>query len=466
MVHPGTPMKTKVALATLGDSRDDFYAKRIGLMTAESAKLDWLRSRFEVIESGVLRTAAQIAAFAAEATSWGAQALVVHLPVWADPILTVKLSNHLPLPILLLGNTLPQTSSIVGLLGAGGALDQIGCRHTRGLDYTTAEEQRQVLAFLAAAGARAALRGQTLGLFGGRSLGIFTATADPAQWQRLFGVDIEHVDQAEIIARAESLPSDEVARHLSWFTGCVGSVTYGEAFTPLKLERQVRSYLATRHLVAERGFDFVGVKCQPELSDGYVSQCVAHTLMNGTLDADGAKAATVHACESDADGALTMQIMHLLTCGQPVGLLDVRWLNQSTGLWTLANCGATAAAFCATSADPTGLSAIHLVPHAFGQGGGGALSAVVAPQPVTLARLCRRDGEYWMAIVSGCTEYATREDRALTTPAFPQAFLRAKAGRDFIMEYGSNHLHMTSGEHVEELVAFCRQAGIAYKVWR
>jgi L-fucose isomerase len=210
----------------------------------------------------------------------------------------------------------------------------------------------------------------------------------------------------------------------------------------------------------------VGVKCQPELSDGYVSQCVAHTLMNGRLDADGAKPATVHACESDADGALTMQILHLLTGGHPVALLDVRWLNQSTGLWTLANCGATAAAFCASPADPTGLSAIHLVPHAFGQGGGGALSAVIAPQSVTLARLCRRDGAYWMAIVSGCTEYATREDRALTTPAFPQAFLRTTAGRDFILEYGSNHLHLTSGEYVEELVAFCRQAGIAYKVWR
>lgn len=459
-------MRMKIALATPGDSRDDFYARRRELMAAESAKLAWLRAECDVIESDVIRTGEQAAAFAARALAFGAHALVIFLPVWADPILAVKLSTHLPLPVLLLGNTLPQTSSIVGLLAAGGALDQIGHLHTRALDYVTAEQQRPVLAFLRAASARAALRGQTLGLFGGRSLGIFTTVADPAQWQRLFGVDIETVDQAEIVALAESLPQEEVERSLTWLTSRVGAVEYGGAFTPLKLARQVRSYLATRKLVEQRRFDFVGVKCQPELTDGYVSQCVAHALMNGTLDADGEKAAVVHACESDADGALTMQILHLLSGGQPTALLDVRWLDPETGLWTLVNCGATAAAFCATPADPTGLSAIHLVPHVFGAGGGGALSAVIAPQQVTLARLCRRNGEYWMAILAGCTQHATRADLARTTSAFPQAFLQIPAGRDFIMEFGSNHLHMTSGDYVAELTAFCRQTGIPYKVWQ
>ena len=75
-----------------------------------------------------------------------------------------------------------------------------------------------------------------------------------------------------------------------------------------------------------------------------------------------------------------MQILHLLSAGQPVALLDIRWLNFATGVWTLANCGAAPAAFFATAGDPTGLSAVHLVPHTFGEGGGGALPAVVAPQ--------------------------------------------------------------------------------------
>ena len=58
-------------------------------------------------------------------------------------------------------------------------------------------------------------------------------------------------------------------------------------FDAEKLQRQVRSYLATRRLIGQHGLDFVGVKCQPELSNGYVCQCVAHMLLNGTLDAEG-----------------------------------------------------------------------------------------------------------------------------------------------------------------------------------
>lgn len=458
-------MSIKIALATLGDSRDDFFAKRTERIAAETAQLAWLRSCGDVIESPVIRSSADAAAFGAAARAFGSQALIMHLPVWADPILTVKVHNHLPLPVLLLGNTAPETSSIVGLLAAGGALDQIGCRHTRVLDHATPEERRPIVAFLAAAAARASLRGQTLGLFGGRSIGIFTATADPAQWQRLFGVDIEHFDQAEIVAAAEALPAAEVRRHFAWLTSRLGGVTYGGRFSADKLERQIRSYLATRSLIARHNLDFVGVKCQPELSDGYVSQCVAHMLTNGVLDADGAKPAVVHACESDADGALTMQILHLLNGGSPVALLDVRWLNLETGVWTFANCGAAPATFFATPGDPTGLSAVHAVPHIFGEAGGGALPAVAAPQAVTLARLCRRDGEYWMGIVSGRTEHGTREDLQNTNPAYPQAFVRSSAGRDFIMEFGSNHMHMAAGDHVDALVEFCNQSGIAHKLW-
>ncbi|MGL4649937.1 MAG: fucose isomerase, partial [Caldilineaceae bacterium] len=336
---------TRVALVTLGDSRDDFFARRIPLVEERLAMLGWLRDSFDVVESPVLRSSQQIAAWAADIRAFGPQALVVHLAIWADPVLTLKLHNHLPLPTLLLGNLSPATSSMVGILGAGGALDQIGRAHVRVLDDGTAESRRPVIAFLRAAGAVATLRGQTLGLFGGRSLGIVTATADPAQWQRLFGVDIQHYDQTEIIELAEALPAQTVDVTRDWLAGRVGGVEHDEHFTPLKLRRQVASYLATQTLIERHALDFVGVKCQPELSDGYVCQCVAHMLLNGTADRGGLKAPVVHACESDADGALTMQILHLLSSGCPVALLDVRWLDVARGRWTLANCGAMPAAF-------------------------------------------------------------------------------------------------------------------------
>jgi L-fucose/D-arabinose isomerase len=457
--------RTALALATLADSRDDFFAKRSGLAAEETAGLGWLRERFDTVESDIIRSTAEIKAFASAVKASEAVALIVHLPIWADPILTIKLQNFIDLPLLLLGNDRPDTSSLVGILGAGGALDQIGRQHWRLFESGSAKARGQVTAFVRAAAARHRLRGQTLGLFGGRSLGIFTAVADPAQWQRLFGVDIEMVDQLEIMSMAEALPPAEVGRHLTWLQNSIGSVTYGGNFGSAGFERQVRSYLATRRLVSQHGFDFVGVKCQRELSDGYASQCVAHMLSNGDLDADGTKRPLVHACESDADGALTMQILHLLSEGQPTALLDIRWLNPESGLWTLANCGAMAAAFFATPQDPTGLGQVQAVPHVFGEGGGGAFTATVAPQKVTLARLCRQDGDYRLVIVPGDTLPMTAEQSSATTRAFPQALVKMNAGTDFLAQFGSNHIHMVAGDYTAELVTFCQLIGIPWQLW-
>lgn len=460
-------MSIKIALATVADSRLDFFARRKDLVEEELKNLGWLRndSNIDVIESRVIRSNRDVNTFAEEAMSFGAQSLVVHIPIWADPILTIKLCKHVPLPVLLLGNSRPETSSIVGLLGAGGALDQIDCPHVRVFDGGN-ESRKSVIAFVRAAAVRSQLRGQTLGLFGGRSLGIFTAVADPAQWQQVFGVDIEFIDQMEIVKRANELSPEEIEKSTQWLLGRLGSVEFNGLFTPKALDRQIRSYIATQQLIAEHGIDFVGVKCQPELSDGYASQCVSHMLMNGTMDAGGEKKPIVHACESDADGALTMQILHLLSGGKAAALLDIRWFNQETGIWTLANCGAVAAPFFATEEDRSGFSNIRMVPHVFGKGGGGALPAVVSPQQVTLARLCRKGGEYWMAIVSGKVEDVDREELNRTTNVFPQAFVSSSAGADFLADFGSNHIHMVSGDFTKEVAAFCELMGIPYKLWK
>lgn len=453
-------METKLAIAHVIESRADFLALRRSLVAEQIAKQAWIKTEFRVLESDGMNSLALIDAFVAQTSSFAPDGLIVHLPIWADPIFTVRLAGMIRQPVLLLGNDRPDTSSMVGLLGAGGALDQIGREHLRVFDGDPAV----VRAFARAAGALRSLRGQTLGLFGGRSLGIFTAEADAAQWQRLFGVDIQYIDQLEIQKYAEALPHDQVAQQTEWLLSRVHSLRYGGLFNAAAFERQMRSYLATRDLAEQYGFQFVGVKCQPEMSDGYVTQCVAHLLMNGFEDGGGPKAIKVHACESDADGALTMQILHLLT-GRPAALLDVRWLDPETGLWVLANCGAVPAALCALEDDPGGLSQVRIEPHTFGRGGGGALPAVLAPGKVTLARLCRKNGQYWMALLAAEVEPADAQRLGMVTPAFPKGLLRTSAGMDFLNEFGSNHIHMVSGNILRELKIFCRLAGIPCRSW-
>src|SRR5205085_3695716 len=70
----------------------------------------------------------------------------------------------------------------------------------------------RVRSFVRAASAASRLKGQTFGLIGGRSMGMYTATADPAQWLATFGVDVEHIDQGEIVRLAAEVPRSEERR--------------------------------------------------------------------------------------------------------------------------------------------------------------------------------------------------------------------------------------------------------------
>ena len=154
-------------------------------------------------EASVARTRDDIDAQADSLRARGVEVLVAHIPCWTSPNLVVHGVQRLELPTVLLGNRHPGTHSTVGLLGAGGTLSQIGYPHLRVREDFDAALAARILPYARAAAVKARLRGKTFGLFGGRSLGIDTGTFDPLQWKRLFGVDTEHIDQLEIIRRAD-----------------------------------------------------------------------------------------------------------------------------------------------------------------------------------------------------------------------------------------------------------------------
>lgn len=70
-----------------------------------------------------------------------------------------------------------------------------------------------------------------------------------------------------------------------------------------------------------------------------------------------------------------------------------------------------------------------------------------------------------MAILSGDVEQVGQAALAKTTSAFPQAYVRTQAGLDFLERYGSNHIHMVSGNYVEEVIAFCNILNIPWTLW-
>ncbi|MCB7059835.1 hypothetical protein LIZ31_17840, partial [Eggerthella lenta] len=82
-------------------------------------------------------------------------------------------------------------------------------------------------------------------------------------------------------------------------------------------------YLATKDIIAERHLDFGAIKCMPDLTNFRAPQCISTALLNGGYDADGAFEPFPISCEADADGALTMEILKLVSGGMPTMFADV-----------------------------------------------------------------------------------------------------------------------------------------------
>ncbi len=396
---------------------------------------------------------------------------IVNIPVWAFPHFTVLAAQELSGPLALFSNLDPQYPGMVGMLAAGGALDQLGRIHARCWGEITERDVVDRLEQLAYAGkAVCRLKGSTFGRIGGRPMGMYTAVSNPDQWMKLFGIDVEEIDQFELVRRAEESDAGRARHGREWLERHAAGVHYdGAQLTPELLERQVRTYHAMRDLIADRALDFCGIKAQPELTDHYCTMDIAEAFLNDPYDWDGPKEPIVCATEADMDAALTMQILNTLS-RTPVLFADLRHYNTELEVWDLCNSGQHATWFAARSDSPEeNMRHVHLYPEGFYfPAGGASVHHLAAEGVMTFARLTRKDGDYRMQVLAGRFEQfdeATNERlMRASTYEWPHAFARFEAGVDEVLNrYGSNHIHAVPGDRVAELLRqVCRLLDIDY----
>ena len=462
-------MKPKVGLLTFAEQREEFYLKRKSILEEETKKiLSVINNIFDCVQSDPIRTKSDLVKSVEKMRKENITSGIISLPIWSSPNLPALAVKMLDIPVVLYGNARSDSSSTVALLATGGALDQMSYPHKRIIgDISDKSIIKKIEDFCTAAHTKEKIKGMTFGCFGGRGLGICTTTADPAQWQSEFGVDIEHIDQMEIVRVAESSDKDLVRTYVKWLKDNIGKIEFdNNFFTPEKLQIQIKSYLAIKKIISNMKIDFIGVKCQPEMSDHYVLQCLSQMMLNDPYDAEGAKEPVVSSCEADNDGALTMQILKLLSGLKPTILLDVR--NIREGEFVGANCGSMSSWYTNYASEAsTNLKDVHIIPNAFGKAGGGATQFVAGDRDiVTLARLCRKNGKYWMAILKGSIINKPREELKKTTWSFPHAFIKTNFDREkFLETYGSNHIHLGVGDLAGKLAEFCKMQSLDYLIY-
>jgi L-fucose isomerase len=392
------------------------------------------------------------------------------IPVWAFPHFAMRAAQATPGPIMLFSSIDPGQPGMVGMLAAGGGLDQIGRRHGRAWGSIRDPAVRgRVLSHVDAAAAAGALQGATFGRIGGRPMGMYTAVADPDQWIAQFGVDVEEIDQLELVRRAEEVDADRARAGREWLEAHAAGVHYdGRQLTPELLERQIRSYHAMRGLIEDWNLDFSGIKGQPELTTHFATMDVAEAFLNDPYDWEGPKETHVCATEADMDGALTMQLLKGLS-DTPVLFADMRYHHADRDVWDLCNSGQHATWLAARSSDPAeNLRHVHLYPEDFFfPAGGASVHHLAAPGDFTFARLTRLGGRYRMQVLRGeLVQFDAEANEAMmrqTTYHWPHAFARFDASVEEILgRYGSNHIHAVPGDRVAELRIVCDLLDVDY----
>lgn len=462
---------SRIALLSFSDGRD-FVNRDVARFVAEAeARVVTTLAELghEVVAAAdPITSAAEAVAAARRAAAARPDLTVFHYAVWAFPHFSVAAARETAGPLALVSNIDPAYPGMVALLGAGGSLDQIGRRHDRIAGDVAEPAVRDRLATLIrAATAVRGLEGKTFGRIGGRSMGMYTAVGRTDEWMTKFGVDVEEIDQWEVVRRAEAVEATRARAGREWIERHAAGVHYdGERLTPELLERQVRSYHALRELIDEWGLDFCGIKGQPELTNSFATTDVAEAFLNDPYDWEGAKAPHVCATEVDMDGALTMQLMHLLT-GTPSMLADVRHYFADRDRWDLVNSGQHPTWWAARSEDPAeNLARTNFYPADFYfPAGGASVHHLAAAGEMTFARLSRRDGRYRLQLTGGEFEQydeATNLDlMSRSTPHWPHAFARLDAPAEVLLErFGANHIHVAPGDVAPELELVARMLDI------
>src|SRR5207253_11164969 len=139
----------------------------------------------------------------------------------------------------------------VGGLVMHGGLLEIEIRHK--FVYGMADDPatvEKIASYACAAHMKNWLNLSTIGAFGGRGMGQTCGVADPSQWMRMFGVDIDSRDTAELIRTAESISKDQIAALTPRLQKLVGSAPEPSVVN----ERSIHLYLALTQVVEREEF--------------------------------------------------------------------------------------------------------------------------------------------------------------------------------------------------------------------
>ena len=340
----------------------------------------------------------------------------------------------------------------VGGLVLHGALLEVGISHR--FVYGSADDPAEVdkiVSFARAAHLKNLLNMSTIGAFGGRGMGQTCGVADPSQWMRKFGIDIDSRDTTMLIRTAEQVTDGEIAKLMPRLKKLFGK----EPERDVVNERSIRLYLAIKKVVQQEEFDFYTIQSFPGLGDDYAATCFAQSMM---LE-DGYGTSTL----GDFNTALTTLLLTKLS-NEQVYYGDLQHIDKDTREIKIIGDGACPPSL-AGKLGPAGF-ARHGIPTE-GEAGGLAVRLICKVGEGALARLGRVDGEFQM-VLTPATIFEPPEDQVeerlneCGIPFWPHGFVTAHCNiEELVQRWTNEYACLGYGNHlVTALSDFCELTGI------
>jgi L-fucose isomerase-like protein len=340
----------------------------------------------------------------------------------------------------------------VGGLVMHGGLLEIGVPHK--FVYGEADDTESILkisSYARAAHLKNSLNMSTLGTFGGRGMGQTCGVADPSQWMRMFGIDIDSRDSHELIRTAEAIADKEILALEPRLKKLFGSAPEKSVVN----ERSIRLYLALKKLVAKENFDFYTIQSFPGLGDDYSATCFAQSMM---LE-DGYGTSTL----GDFNTALTVWLLTKLS-PERVYYGDLQHIDKQKKEIKIIGDGACPPSL-ASKLGPAGF-AEHGIPTE-GEAGGLSVKLICKVGEGVLARLGRVNGEFQMVITRGTIfeppqNQIERRLNECGIPFWPHGFVSAHCDIEKMLESWTNEYACLGygAELYPALIDFCHLTGI------
>lgn len=340
----------------------------------------------------------------------------------------------------------------VGGLVIHAGLLEIGVKHKfvygRAADPA---EVAKIASYCKAAHLKNFLNMSTIGTFGGRGMGQTCGAADPSQWMKKFGVDIDSRDTTELIRTAEAITDAEIKAVEPKIKNFFGELPEKSKVN----ERSIRIYLALKKIIEKENFDFYTIQSFPGLGDDYSATCFAQSMMLN----DGVGTSTL----GDFNTALSVLLLTKLS-NDPIYYGDLQHIDKATKEIKIIGDGAVPPAL-ASEIGPAGF-AEHGIPTE-GEAGGLSVKLICKEGKGVLARIGRIDGEFQM-IIAKCEISLPPADQLKNRlnecgiPFWPHAFVTVEGDIDkFIENWTSEYACLGYGEDLmPALIDFCEMTGI------